>query len=167
VDVSVRDKILASAEARARVGGYHGFSFRDVAEDVGIKSASVHYHFPTKSDLAAALAARYTVRARDFLGDAVSIGRDAAIARMVDLFRNALLRDDKMCLCGLFGAECDSLPTEVVAATEEFFSMALDYLSSVGAPAARILARLEGALILARTLKRPALFEDAVHMPDA
>ena len=31
-----------------RRGGFHGFSFRDLAADVGIKSASVHYHFPIK-----------------------------------------------------------------------------------------------------------------------
>ncbi len=167
MDGSVREKILNAAEARARVGGYHGFSFRDVAADVGIKSASVHYHFPTKADLAVALAARYRERTKVFLGDAISIGKDAAIARMTDLFRTALVRDDKMCLCGLFGAESDSLPTEVVAATREFFAMALDYLGSVDAPAAQILARLEGALILARTLRRAEIFEEAVLLPGA
>lgn len=162
MDQSVRERILDAAEARARVGGFHGFSFREVAEDVGIKSASVHYHFPTKSDLAAALATRYTARAKEFLGDPVLIGKDAAIARMTALFRTALAQDDKMCLCGLFGAESGSLPAEVVAATRDFFYMALAYLTRVGAPAAQILAKLEGAIILARTLKDKRIFDDAI-----
>ena len=69
IEAPAREQILDAAEKRARMAGYHGFSFRDVAEDVGIKSSSVHYHFPTKGDLCEALARRYTVRAADRLGD--------------------------------------------------------------------------------------------------
>ena len=163
MSISVRDHILDAAEARARTGGYHGFSFRDVADDVGIKSSSVHYYFPTKGALAAALAERYTARAEEFLGDPEALGPSGAIARLTQLFRNALMIEDKMCLCGLFGAERDTLPPEVAVATGRFFEMALDYLASAGAPASVTLARLEGALIVARTLKRVDLFEDAVR----
>lgn len=163
MEPTVRDRILDAAETRARAGGYHGFSFRDLASDVGIKSASVHYHFPTKADLAEALASRYTARARAFLGDPVALGRDGAIARMTTLFRNALVVDDRMCLCGLFGAERDALPPAVAAATAQFFEMALAYLEQVGAPAIELLATLEGSLIVARTLQRPEAFEQAVR----
>lgn len=41
-----------------RNGGYGGFSFRDLAAEIGIKSASVHNHFPTKAAMAAAVARR-------------------------------------------------------------------------------------------------------------
>ncbi|MEM6465574.1 MAG: helix-turn-helix domain-containing protein, partial [Pseudomonadota bacterium] len=57
-----RDAILDVTERLIRAHGYSGFSFRDVATEVGIKSASVHYHFPTKPDLAAAVARRYRER---------------------------------------------------------------------------------------------------------
>src|SRR5216684_6839557 len=40
--------------------GYSGLSFRELAKDVGIKSASIHYYFATKGELGAALASRYT-----------------------------------------------------------------------------------------------------------
>jgi AcrR family transcriptional regulator len=36
-----------------------GFSFGEIAADVGIKGSSVHYHFPTKDDLAAAVVRRW------------------------------------------------------------------------------------------------------------
>ena len=165
MDQTTRDKILDAAERRARRGGYHGFSFRDVADDVGVKSASVHYHFPTKADLAAALAQRYAARAEEFLGDPVALGEAGAVDRLTQLFRNALLEEDKMCLCGVFGAERDSLPEQVASATARFFTMTLDYLARVGAPAAETLAKLEGALILARTLRRVDLFDEAVEKP--
>jgi AcrR family transcriptional regulator len=56
----VNTAILNAAEARMRLGGFNGFSFRDIAADVGVKSSSVHYHFPTKETLAAAVIHRYT-----------------------------------------------------------------------------------------------------------
>lgn len=165
IDTTARDRILDAAEARARTGGYHGFSFRDVAEDVGIKSSSVHYHFPTKGDLGEALAKRYTARAREYLGDPATVTPMEAVTRLSQLFRDALLKDDKMCLCGLFGAERDTLPPEVAAATGAFFRLVLGYLTTAfgadwrGEAPTSILARLEGALILARTLKDADLFE--------
>src|SRR5947208_98232 len=47
------------AEAHIRDAGYRGFSFRDLAAELGIKSASVHHHFPTKAILTAAVVRRY------------------------------------------------------------------------------------------------------------
>ena len=172
VERSARDRILDAAEARARSSGYNGFSFRDLA-DVGVKSASVHYHFPTKGDLAEALTWRYVDRARDILGDPNGLRPDAAIERMTMLFRTALVRDDKMCLCGLFAAERDALPAPVAAAVAAFFTMALGFLRESmgeqwnGETPEMVIARLEGALLLARSLRDPSLFEKAAGEPRA
>ena len=38
--------------------GFHAFSYRDIAEQVGIKTASIHYYFPTKAHLAEAVVRR-------------------------------------------------------------------------------------------------------------
>ena len=172
-DQSARDQILDAAEKRARMAGYHGFSFRDLAEDVGIKSSSVHYHFPTKGELAEALARRYTLRVAEKLGDPDDLAPGAGRARVVSLFRDALLIDDRMCLCGLFGAERDALPPPVAAAVADFFGLILGYLERApaavrrGEKPAALLARLEGALILARALNDPGLFDEATAAPDS
>jgi TetR/AcrR family transcriptional repressor of nem operon len=55
----VKAAIMDAAERRMQQGGFGGFSFREIAADVGIKSSSVHYHFPTKEDLAAAVIHRW------------------------------------------------------------------------------------------------------------
>ena len=54
-----REKILLAATKIAQAHGYNGLNFRDLAEDVGIKAASIYYYFPSKADLAAAVARRY------------------------------------------------------------------------------------------------------------
>ena len=66
---SKRDAILDIAEAMIRNAGFNAFSTRDVANAVGIKSASVHYHFPTKADMGVAVTERYTSRFLEQLGD--------------------------------------------------------------------------------------------------
>ncbi|MGO7998244.1 TetR/AcrR family transcriptional regulator, partial [Rhizobium ruizarguesonis] len=53
------DSILTSARALIMTGGYHGFSYADIAAVVGIRNASIHHHFPSKTDLVRPLVVRY------------------------------------------------------------------------------------------------------------
>src|SRR5580704_10626646 len=56
---NAREDILAAAKRAAQAHGYGGLNFRDLAQEVGIKAASIYYHFPSKTDLATAVAKRY------------------------------------------------------------------------------------------------------------
>jgi TetR/AcrR family transcriptional regulator, transcriptional repressor for nem operon len=161
------ERIFASAEAQARAGGYNAFSFREIAKDIGIKSASIHYHFPTKEDLAIALAHRYTQRFKEQL-DRIpeELDASASIKRYVALFRASLTVDKKMCLCAVWAAEVDGLPVGVRKATQEFFNMNLAWLDTrlQKMPesqwnAAHILATLEGSMLLAKTFDNIDLFD--------
>ena len=170
------EAILDVAEALARTQGYNGFSFRDLAQEVGIKSASVHYHFPTKADLGVALARRYTERFLTALGDPGDPALDPAaqLARYIEAYRRSLAVDGQMCLCGMLGAEIASLPIEVSDEARRFFDRNLEWLEAalaprVPAPAAgdtatrdralTILAALEGAMIVSRTIGELGVFD--------
>ncbi|NJM33098.1 MAG: TetR/AcrR family transcriptional regulator [Limnobacter sp.] len=161
------ERIFASAEAQARAGGYNAFSFREIAKDIGIKSASIHYHFPTKEDLAIALAHRYTRRFQEQLEQIpIELDATASIKRYVDLFRASLTIDKKMCLCAVWAAEVDDLPHGVRKATQAFFNMNLAWLAArlEKIPdskwnAAHVLATLEGSMLLAKTFDSIELFD--------
>ena len=160
---TIRDNLLDAAERRARAAGYHGFSFRDLAADVGIKSASVHYHFPTKADLAYELMERYRAKALDFLGEAD--GARSALDRLVHLFRLAA-HDGEMCLCGALGASSTVLPPPVQqsatgfsGALVDWLKSAPDYDSALPMPPEAVVALLEGALLLSVTAQDIAFFD--------
>jgi len=168
------DKILDAAEVMARTGGYNGFSYREIAKQVGIKAASVHYHFPGKPDLGAAMARRYADRFMEALGDPddPETKPDALLARYVGAYRTAACEDDLMCLCGMLGAEVTSIPEAVATETKLFFEKNIAWLEAVLArlPSARdanertalamkIVATLEGAVIMSRTLGDPSAFD--------
>src|SRR6266481_5084013 len=93
-------RLMDLAEAHIRDAGYGGFSFRDLAAEIGIKSASVHHHFPTKAILAAAVARRYGDRFLAAVARRPNETAEDAIAAYRSTFKAALDRDGLMCLFG-------------------------------------------------------------------
>ena len=173
-ETSTTDKIIAAAERRMREAGFHGYSFREIATDVGIKSASVHHHFPTKEDLSAAVTRAYADRFMEALGDPDDRSRSGKelIALYVSLFRRALVEDGQICLCGVLASEVAGLPPLVGAAARDFFERNIVWLETVlkrKSPRARpeqiklealkTVALLEGAMLISSALQSQQAFE--------
>ena len=173
-ETSMRDRILHVTERRVRDSGYHGVSFRDVAADVGIKSSSVHHHFPTKEDLGAAVADAYTEQFMAALGDPADRSRTPRelLSHYVNLFRKALVEDGQMCLCGVLASETQGLPLGVRRAVRKFFERNIAWLEivmrrkfpraddrTVHRRALQVIASLEGAMLLATGLDSQDAFE--------
>lgn len=166
-------EILDVAERMARIGGYDGFSFREIAKEVGVKAASVHYHFPGKADLGAAMARRYTDRFLATLGDPAEGDPQERVGDMIAAFRHALAEEQLMCLCGVLGAEIAKLPDSVAEETRRFFRLNTEWLTTVftrrdgdaeeaEASALRLLAQLEGAMMVARSIGGVSAFDAVV-----
>lgn len=176
------EQIIDIAEDMIRRHGYHAFSFREIAAKVGIKSSSVHYHFPTKVDLAIAVAKRYSDRFFNTLDaiDQTTQSPDRIIAAYTDVFRSALVNDRKLCLCAMLGAEKAVLPESVLPQIQAFFIRNLVWLSHVAVThgcsysedeihkrASCLLATLEGALIVSQTLEDDESFEHITTLAQA
>src|SRR5215469_15160302 len=84
------ERLMGLAEAHIRDAGYGGFSFRDLAAELGIKSASVHHHFPTKATMAAAVARRYGDRFLEAVATRPGESSEEAISVYRSAFRAAL-----------------------------------------------------------------------------
>lgn len=126
-----RELIMTSARKMVQARGYNALSFRDLADSVGVKSASVHYHFPTKGDLAAALARRYTEDGIAWLDALLAEGLDyrTCLQRYVGIFRLALEDGNRMCLCGIMAAEHEDLPPLVRAEVAGFTNANVAWLT--------------------------------------
>jgi TetR/AcrR family transcriptional regulator, transcriptional repressor for nem operon len=158
-----RDELMDAAEHRIRTCGYDGFSFREIAAAVSIKSSSVHYYFPTKADIGAAVARRYTDR---FFSSLPVNPADPATA-LYSAFARAVQRDGQVCLCGVLGSVSASLPASVGVEARRFFELAIQYLlagqkrtasQSEREWAFRVIAQLEGGMMLALALGKKAVF---------
>lgn len=171
-----KQKILGAARLTVQDRGYGGLSFRDLAKEIGIKSASVHYHFPSKGDLGGALAEQYTADFSDYLEEVVAASPDAetCIRKYTDVFRNTLLNENRMCLGGIMAAEHKELPVEVRAEVVKFTEMNVGWLTkvlsrageqteAVRARALAIFTAVEGAQLVSRSRDDVAVYDQAIE----
>jgi TetR/AcrR family transcriptional repressor of nem operon len=178
IRADMREAVMAAGRATVQAHGYNALSFRELAKEVGIKSASVHYHFPTKADLGAALARRYTEEGSAYLEDLLARSSDPAwcLARYVEVFRAALANENRMCLCGIMSAELDDLPAEVRQEVDGFTRMNVAWLMRVLAlaqpkatekaredRAVAIFAAIEGAQLVARGSRDITVYDRAIQ----
>ncbi len=176
--LETREAIMAVARTTAQAHGYGGLSFRELAKSVGIKSASVHHHFPTKGDLGAALARRYCEDARATLDGIWTKTPDAPrrFRHYTDVFRRALANGNRMCLCGFMAAEYDDLPEAVKIEVKAFADLNVAWLAKVlsaagtaGPPAMlkqrahAVFAAISGAQLAARSRGDIGVFDGIVE----
>jgi TetR/AcrR family transcriptional regulator, transcriptional repressor for nem operon len=157
--------IMDAAERRMRLGGFNGFSFREIAADVGVKSSSVHYHFPTKEKLAAAVIHRYTDEVAEFIDRQAATDPDP-VSVWTRAFRGTLCSEERMCPCAVLGAVSRDLPREVAGEVRRFFRMCLDKMMATGlseSGASGLLATITGALVVANALNDVATYDRAAR----
>ena len=176
--MDMHEALMTAAKATVQARGYNALSFRELAKEVGIKSASVHYHFPTKGDLGAALARRYTEEGAAYLAELLATPQDATwcMDKYTAIFRSALANDNRMCLCGIMSAELDDLPAEVRSEVDKFAEMNVRWITQVLARAKpatseeqlqehamAIFAAIEGAQLVARGCQDIGIYDRTIR----
>jgi TetR/AcrR family transcriptional repressor of nem operon len=173
MNVSSKEAILAAARRTAQAHGYSGLNFRDLADEVGIKAASIYHHFPSKADLGAAVARRYWEDTAAALESMLAETSDPVrcLRRYPDVFRKALENNNRMCLCSFMGAEHDDLPEVVKREVQTFADVNVAWLSRVLSAAAvvssgeserrarAIFAAVAGAQLMARSRSDISLYD--------
>ena len=173
---STRSRILDVAERLVQVRGFNGFSYADVAAELEVTKASLHYHFPSKAGLGEALIARYAERFADAL--AAIDTHDADAPAKLDAYASLygdVLRGGRMCLCGMLAAEYETLASPIRDAVVAFLDEneawlervleqgredgSLGFSGSATDTARSIVSGLEGAMLVARSYGEVERFE--------
>ena len=160
-------KILDTAQSMVRNRGYSAFSYADIAEEVGIRKASIHYHFPSKDDLIKELVKRYRdVLARKCQGiEQQQATPQEQFRAFISLYRDGL-QSNQICLCGMLTADFAVLNSAIQEELKTFFSVTESWLvnllkrgeeaqawqcsQSYETEAKSIIAILQGAQLVAR-----------------
>lgn len=160
-------RILDAAQQLLQTKGYNGFSYKDIAALVEIKTSSIHYHFATKAILIEAVFERFTQDFIDFL-DATPADNHHSLDNLAALCRlfEQVVSGQKFCVCGSLAAVHYALPETVNAQTQRFTAKAKQWIeqvlqqgvingevalkTSVQVHAQVIFAALEGAILLAQ-----------------
>jgi TetR/AcrR family transcriptional repressor of nem operon len=169
------ERILDEAERLVQTRGFNGMSYADIASAVGVTKASLHYHFPTKADLGAHLISRYEETFSQALS-AIDASHADARSKLRDYARiyETVLKQGRMCLCGMLAAEHATLPPEMRVRLSAFFDANEAWLAGVLergrrtgsisfdgpaiAKARMLVGAFEGAMLLARSYGQVARF---------
>ena len=168
-------RILDVAEQLVQTRGFNGFSYADIAKKLDVTKASLHYHFPSKEVLGRALIERYeAVFDREL--EAIRQQSSRALERLrryMNLY-DAVMRNDRVCLCGMLAAEYVTLPVSMQNELRRFFKSNERWLAAVleegrragnlafkGSAQERagvLLGALEGTMLVARSYSDNRVF---------
>jgi TetR/AcrR family transcriptional repressor of nem operon len=180
------EQILDLAETLIQTRGYSAFSYQDIADSLGIRKASIHYHFASKTDLGIAVVDRYVARFAAGLAT-ISADQSQPSMAMLDYYVEPYIAfaktPDRICLCGALSGEILALPLEFRAHVDGFFRTHQDWLAGIlkrgaargefalAAPPAKvarfIFSALQGALLVKRTTGDAAQLRDVITVMKA
>ncbi len=166
-------RVLDVAERYTQTHGFNAFSYKDLQNEVGVKTSSIHYYFPTKQDLALKMVERYIDRFNASL-NSISNEQSIGLKRLDKLAQVYVdvVKQGKFCMCGMLASDILSLPEAVKSKLCDFFQMIEDWIAEaielgiaqddvtesidIKTTAAHYLASLEGGMLIARTKNEPA-----------
>jgi TetR/AcrR family transcriptional regulator, transcriptional repressor for nem operon len=174
---NVREEILHAAKLMGQAHGYAGLNFRDLAQQVGIKAASIYYYFPSKADLATAVAKRYWEDDAAYLESLLQNSAKPldALQRYPETFRWALENENRICFCTFMSAQFDDLPDEVRTEVQAFADVNIAWLkktlilAKVARPkeaekrARAIYSGIVGAQLMARSRADIKLYDSLIE----
>jgi len=171
------DQILDTAQRLVQTVGFNAFSYADIAAEVGIRKASIHYHFPNKADLGQALVSRYTRAFSEALAaiDAQAQSEGERLRKFTELYKAGPMQEFRVCLGVMYSTDYVTLPEPVQAELSRYFAVnlnwleqvlsrgaeegALSYKGSAKMQAHQFLAALQGAQLQARSFKDIGIFD--------
>jgi len=171
-------RVLDVAEALVQQRGYNGFSYADVAAELQITTASLHYHFAGKAELGSALIRRYSERFAAALTsiDEEHLGAGEKLRQFARIYAD-VLQNGRMCLCGMLAADYETLPQPMRDAVVAFFDENEAWVANVLEAGRRdgglafsgealdtartLIAGLEGIMLVTRPYADVARFERA------
>ncbi|MGZ8256288.1 MAG: TetR/AcrR family transcriptional regulator [Gallionella sp.] len=179
--MDTKEHILSVAQKLVQQRGFNGFSYADIAEEVGIRKASLHHHYATKAELGIALLASYSAQLDDELNriSALHEKADVKLAAYAAIFRGSL-NAERMCMGGMLASEWLTLDPAMLPSLKRFFERNVEWLtevlaegksqklfslSSSAADHARVLlSAMQGALLIARATGEHAAFDATTQL---
>jgi TetR/AcrR family transcriptional repressor of nem operon len=174
-------QIVEIAQEYIQKVGFHAFSYRDIADRVGIRTASIHYHFPTKADLARAIVDRVRAATGEAIAE-IDASRGRAAERLrsfCGLFLETWGEGDRLCPMCMLAMGQEAIPAEVQSGVRDFWQAGESWVArTVGDGQASgefrpeldpetvgrtFVAALEGAMVAARAFSDRTRIEDVIH----
>ena len=108
-----KKRISIFADQLIHTKGYHGFSYKDIAEEIGIKKASVHHHFASKEELVSSVVEHHIQRFNKWADFHKEKSPTELLLEFKEMYRYLSHNCTRICPVGMLTAEYPILPERV------------------------------------------------------
>ena len=177
---NTREQLLDYAQILISSRGCNGFSYRDLADHVGVKTSSIHYYFPCKDDLVREAIEDYSIRAKEMVyGIDASLPALEKFERYIAILENVICSGKQLCVGGMLASDLDSLPESVRCVVRRFFVSMEEWLTQLlkegreqgtfqvcdepEVVARAMFAAVQGSMLTARVFDEPGRIRENLH----
>lgn len=128
-NMETKERIIQVADTLIRDLGYNAFSFHDISNSVGIRKASIHYHFPSKADLGAAVIDFHIDSLQQIKADYKDKSPIEKLDKFLSIYKK-IKQDDKICLVGMLSTDFHTLDEKVTERLTAFSDDMLNWVTT-------------------------------------
>lgn len=125
---NTKEEITLLADRLIREKGYNAFSFYDISKTVGIKTASIHYHFPTKADLAVAVIDQHIAFVKAMIEKSAAYTPVEQLDKFFSIYTR-IKNEKQVCIVGSLATDLHTVDDGVRAKLTEFSALFLGWVS--------------------------------------
>ncbi|WP_264538086.1 TetR/AcrR family transcriptional regulator [Flavobacterium sp. N1736] len=128
--MTTKESIIEKADQYIRNKGYNAFSFKDISNDIGIKTASIHYHFPTKSDLGVATIKEHIERVETLK---IEVANKSPLIKLEAFLavQEQIKKEGKVCLVGSLATDLNTLDDTIKTELQLFANIVLTWVTEI------------------------------------
>lgn len=105
--------IIELGEMLIRTRGFHGFSYKDISEPMGIKNAAIHYHFPSKTDLGVAIIEKNIQGFQEHIKLMDGLPEDVQVRQFLEKVYLSSHEKGWVCISGALSPVFETLPAQM------------------------------------------------------
>lgn len=166
--INTKEKIVNLGLELIQTRGINGFSFADIAKVIDIKKASIHYYFPSKTDLIEAVLEKYSTNFFEALEQSTASTLKAKLEYYTSLYRMNLI-EGRICLCSDLAMDTYNLNDSINNKVGDFFQKNISWLEKQfteyksSQKASEFFAGIQGAQLISRNQKRIDYFDEVIR----
>ncbi|WP_104382172.1 TetR/AcrR family transcriptional regulator [Sphingobacterium sp. HMA12] len=128
--MTTKEKIVNTAAKMLSNNGFNAFSFHDIANEIGIKTSSIHYYFPTKSDLIIEII-HYSQNIQAALFETISENKPQEKLSLLIDFYVGLADKGQMCPIVSISSDMNDIDPNIKLEVGKFYDFLADWLTSI------------------------------------
>ncbi|MBI1769306.1 MAG: TetR/AcrR family transcriptional regulator [Bacteroidetes bacterium] len=128
--MSTREEIIHLGDQLIRDKGFNAFSFYDISKKLKIKNASVHYHFPTKSDLGLSILDDHTKKLHELIEGTATKSPMVKLNAFLSIYTK-IKSEGRVCLVGSLATDLNTVDPKMAKALKVFANEILEWVTSI------------------------------------